>query len=402
MPFHIQSKVIILWALVSVFMNYKNVSKRILKNNILIYLTNSLWLIWLLVTLVYTSDVDEGLREFQKSISFLIIPIVFFFFSKKEAIKSRRPFFISFVIVMLCYTLYMCVYLHYRYYPEYNITILKDTVFNFYEYIKYLTNYMRYAFYDERENIGFPLFFHKHYYSLSLILCIIFLIQEILIKKKLKYKLAGFFIAILFSSILLYYFSKIHLILFFIIIPFAFIMFYFQKELKLSIFIKVFIVSIAFGFIGYNFLPNTVKNKINFAVESRLKISNCVFELFDENIISGYGLGGVEEQLVECYSEKLKTNPGYKYQFDEKQNSHNYYFHIYLSSGIIGLVLFIMMFYFNFKIALKNNDILYFCFLIIIVFSLLVENTFSRIYGVLFFSIFNSIFLKKYLTISEG
>ncbi|MDC3388814.1 hypothetical protein OAX11_04830, partial [Flavobacteriaceae bacterium] len=79
---------------------------------------------------------------------------------------------------------------------------------------------------------------------------------------------------------------------------------------------------------------------------------------------------------------------------------HNYYAYLYLSGGLIGVVLFLGMMFKNIKIALQHDDMLYLLFLIAFFITLLFENSLYRVYGVIYFALFNSVFLQKYLRIT--
>ena len=127
-------------------------------------------------------------------------------------------------------------------------------------------------------------------------------------------------------------------------------------------------------------------SKIN---EGRIRLANVGFKLFKNRPFFGYGIGSVEEKQLEEYNLR-----GYKIEFNEKQNTHNYYLNLLLIGGIPLLVLFFLLIKYLFNISIKTRDVLLFSFSLIIVLNLLTENFLSRIYGIFSFSMFLGILLN--------
>jgi len=127
----------------------------------------------------------------------------------------------------------------------------------------------------------------------------------------------------------------------------------------------------------------------------RLELWKGALLLATEKPLFGYGIGSVQDNLNQCYKTQLRTNKDQRffYPLKESHNSHNQYINMYLSGGIIALLLFLLMLYYNFRQAYINKDDLYLIFILLIGFTLIFENFFSRINGVLFFSLLNSLFL---------
>ena len=68
----------------------------------------------------------------------------------------------------------------------------------------------------------------------------------------------------------------------------------------------------------------------------RLRYLDVFLELYKKEPFLGYGAGDVENELL----ERLQVDRGYDTQFIEKQNVHNYYFHLLLVGGVPLLLLF--------------------------------------------------------------
>ena len=120
----------------------------------------------------------------------------------------------------------------------------------------------------------------------------------------------------------------------------------------------------------------------------RKGIYYCSWILAKESIWYGYGIGDVQEELNSCYSESFDTNT---YQLVE-YNSHNQYLHVLLSAGIFGLLLFLLSLIIPLYLSLKQKNYSWFFFTLFIMGCFLTENIIDRHDGVIFFSLFNSIY----------
>ncbi|WP_452603017.1 hypothetical protein [Pontimicrobium sp. MEBiC06410] len=137
-----------------------------------------------------------------------------------------------------------------------------------------------------------------------------------------------------------------------------------------------------------------IKTNISQGISDRSKILRCANGLLSLNPILGNGIKEQQFLLNECYNNytiKGKRN----FLRTEALNSHNYYYYLMLSSGIFVTLLFIIMLIYCYYISIKKNLILYFCFLILITLSLIIENYLQRMYGVFFFAIFNTIWIRN-------
>jgi len=74
-------------------------------------------------------------------------------------------------------------------------------------------------------------------------------------------------------------------------------------------------------------------------------------------------------------------------------NTHNQYLFIWLSSGIIGFVIFIGILFYYFKKSIEFKDEVMFSILVLYSFTFLFENVLSRQSGVIFFCFIINYFL---------
>lgn len=120
-------------------------------------------------------------------------------------------------------------------------------------------------------------------------------------------------------------------------------------------------------------------------------IYKCAFEISKQVPIYGFGTGSVQGVLNSCYEKSFNTNV-----YEKKiYNTHNQYFHFYISFGLLGFIIIVYSFILFFKRALIINDNSYFYFLVFFLICFLTENIINRNTGIVLFSIFNSLFYYR-------
>lgn len=393
--FHVQSKVIIVWALVSFFIMFKVSKQKFRKENLKLYFINTSWIFWLLLTLIYSKDFFNGIKEFERIIALLIIPFILFFFSYKITAQQRFILFLTFTLSLLCFTIYSYVYIINFFKNHYYSLHISGKEFDLWHYFKFHLKVSKLYLYENGVDNKFLFFYHKSYYSLSLIFGISFLVYRII--KKQKYRVCFTLITLFFVFMLFVHVSKAHILVFLFLAILGLIFYNTRLNLINKRVAKILVLFFISGCGLFYYIADKNSSQLGASFINRSNINKCSFELMEQKPLFGYGFGGLKKSLVSCYEERLKTNSNYYYPFIQKQNTHNYFFYIYLSSGIVGVFLFLLMVYHNLIVAIENKDVLYLFFLIGFFITLLFENSLYRIYGVLYFSIFNSIFLQKYL-----
>lgn len=132
-------------------------------------------------------------------------------------------------------------------------------------------------------------------------------------------------------------------------------------------------------------LPN--KNQEPHEVNYRYGIWYCATQLISDHFVLGVGADNVQEKLNNCYNQF--TYKSYEDFSQVTYNTHNQYFDQILKFGVFGLILFLLaLFYFY-----PNSSVLYQTFIIVVLISFLTENILDRQIGVVFVSLFNTIFV---------
>lgn len=118
----------------------------------------------------------------------------------------------------------------------------------------------------------------------------------------------------------------------------------------------------------------------------RYGIYNCAITKIKESPLFGFGIGDVQNELVECYKTKSEL------LLDLTYNSHNQYLSYFLSTGVFGFLLLFIIMLKTIIDSKKNNNILLLSITIFFAFCMLFENILERQSGVILFSFYICLF----------
>ncbi len=357
------------------------------KQKLKFFLLTTGFYFWMIFSLIYTTNVNKGLSELQHGLSLLILPLVIFFFIDRLTHKAFR--IISYAFIGANFILIL--YLQYNFINEGLYNSLQSTTF------------YNLPFRDLTLSLPFKNL-HPTYISMWFLFSIILLVNFFfspLKKPSLSLKIIYITLIILFFITSVMLSSRIAIIAFII----ALITYLFCKVKGALYKILVIIITGSIFFLmvfNIPFLKSRMINEFKVtrmappieqthnSVNIRVGIYQCSWHLLKNNWVTGLGVGNVQVELNNCY-KKFNTDVYAKTTY----NTHNQFLHIILSSGIIGLILFMLMFYSQFKLALVNKDHLYISFMVFVLICFLAENILVRIHGVLFFTYFNTLFVKR-------
>jgi|GEM_PF-813481 len=371
---------IIIWAVFSLIIivsekSYKAIQK---KDRINLFVLTSYYLAFI-ICFFFIEDKKLAMRFLEKNIAFLIFP-VFMIVNKRFFYENTlRRTITVFIISNILLASYIWIVILSKGY----LTVMKsDTYYN---------PIIRNFFSDISE-------IHLPYLGMLFVFSSLALLDDIFNSaKKIAYRnvLRCLGIALLIFSVISFA-ARLALILFILLSLFLL----FKKASTVRIKIGFIVSILAILFLVFTIpsskkrideiwnakleLPNSTQKseEVNF----RYGIYNCVSIILKENWIIGVGPGNVQKKLDNCYS-------GYSYKnYDDyskiEYNSHNQYLDIWLKYGIFGLILFFVFLLWG----IKKINILYGIFLCIIMTAMLTENIFDRQVGVVFFTLFNTLF----------
>ncbi len=339
----------------------------------------------LISSIIYSSHIRESLFFMEKSVSFISVPLILFIsrsqFRKKQVTILLAIFILSCSILSL-FMLYK-ISLYIAHLNTHDITIIQA-----------VTN-IRNHFADVSGT--HPTYLSTYFLFSCLILSLFILSPSF--SKKSKILFIPSYLILLFISILLaarmplFSFSFIQILILF-----------FTDSLSVKIKIAA-ILFIAFILImGSIYVPTfnqrlkevfstELKPPVNVHYNStnlRVGITMCSIEIIKNNWLFGVGIGDSQYELNKCLY-KFNTTAYEKMDY----NPHNQYLSIWLSSGIISLIVFLIFMGTLFKFAHKTKNSFLLILLLLVSLNMVTEDFLFRQAGILFFMFFYFVFCKS-------
>ncbi len=310
-----------------------------------------------LVSLTFSKDINQGLKEIIKISPLILIPISLIgkgVISKKELRVILKSFFLGNIIAFIyCFGLAI-----------YNFKL--DPI-PLKEGFSYFTK---------------PIDIHPSYFSVYLIIAF-YAILNLQTKNKIWIR-----VVLIISLFWMIFFlrSKIGLILYVIILTIEF--FKYKKE---YIIISPLVISgfLFFIFKDYFLLDEIISGR-NWTVSlvERFEIWNSTLKVISNNFIFGVGIGDVQMELDKSYYLQ-----GFYNGIDRKLNTHNQFFQTFLGIGLLGILSLFFIFYFLILKTLKTQSMLIFYFVLCCFLLMLVESQLILQHGIYFFAFFTAVFL---------
>jgi O-antigen ligase len=364
----------------------------------IVFIVPIVFFILMAVSLLWTQDIERSLSGLQKSLSFTVIPIVFFLAPKFNKEKLNTIFRVySFAMILYCFFYLISALLNYY----------KSNDINAFFYNKlvpedpgaiYMSVFASFALFYFVQLLN-----RNKIEKIALIILTIFLF--LLSSKSI--------ITIDFIIIVCYYafFAKISsstkMLTIVSVSLFLFFSIFFVKEVK-----QRFIIEYETAFVD-NTLQNSLKDvqgkshnvslkeawnnttfhESDFFPGTALRIYQArIFkEMLAENNIffSGFGIEASQKQIRE---KARKYNLFYDYG---EYNFHNQYLQTFAELGLFGFLILAFMLFINIKKAFIKKDFLHIAFAITMIMLFLSESFFCRQRGIVFFillfCLFNSL-----------
>ena len=269
-------------------------------------------------------------------------------------------------------------------------------LFSLYQTHEHFSRLFSQAFFNH--NFSSPIGIHAGYLSMYISLCLIFILTQY--STSTRQQKVMIVLTLLILTIGLLFLAARNVLIYTVIIVLFVYPFYYVKKKALYFLMSFLIIGSSSLFIINNdFLKNrfsiNLLEDINFnkskqnmpEMEPRSQRWLLGIELIKKRPLIGCGTGDEIDNLKPKYKEE-----GFVISYLENYNAHNQYLSILIKHGILGLIIFILAFFYYFKYSVQSNSFVYFVFLFGICFSFLTENVLNSDKGIFFFAIFNTIF----------
>ncbi len=361
------SFIIILFALnFLVNLNFKKVLLEGVKN--VFFLTNAFFLVFFIISLIYTENFSGGLFEIEKKLTFIVFPLIL----AVVRLKTEDLYLLFKTFILCCATIcsisLILAIKRYTYSQNINYFFLNE--------ILYFTD------------------FHRVYLSFYLLFAIHLIMGIDELELRGGYK---FFLISTFTLFILLLASRMIIVL--MILSFVYIVMNKVRDRKRVILLLSLFISFVTFFVLltpiYEMLANLFTNLQNGNVQGKtngvnLRIIqwNLAFRLILKSIWIGYGPGDFLIVLTNFYKEN-----GFNYGYDNRLNSHNQILDTVLGLGLVGFCSLLAILYVSFKTAIKEYGKLpiYFIFLSIFCLTMISESVLETNKGIIFFTLFNSL-----------
>ncbi|MES2376483.1 MAG: O-antigen ligase family protein [Bacteroidota bacterium] len=359
-----------------IHLNKKDIKPVFTVNNLLL---QSVFFVTLLST-IYTINQPEAFNQWGRHITILLFPILFCL-SPFDLKKYRNQLLLGFSLICTAVVLYLYVDA-FRTIRHYNLP---------------LRNIVSAAF--TNQNFADPIEMHATFFSLQLVIALVYLLSELLKKQSTLNKVIyAICIAVLLAGIIQLSSKSIFAALFLIInLGVPYFLLRDKKRLRfVTVAVSISVLVIIALFTTGNFrvrLVNDLKYDLALtstdkAFDSRLDRWRTAAELISKSPVIGYGAGSELGLLHERFYVKKYYN-----SFLNNLNAHNEYLSMLLKSGMIGLLIYLTTLGFGFKQAWQRKDLLFLTFMLLVATVSLSENILDVDKGIIFYAFFFSFFI---------
>jgi hypothetical protein len=364
----------------------------------------------LTLSLFYSEDLDKGVQRLVQMMAFFVLPIVFYFnrqFVTKKVIDWSLNIFAISVIALVLFQFFYCLYFNEFIFSEptqlelKNLNLLNSNNLNEDAINQIKLRRFRKFITDITDT-------HTTYQGIWVIFSMAVLCKNFLTRKSviLKSLLLGFSLVLVIWLLLI---SARGPLIALIIASIATILLYKKGQINLKTISSILIGLMVVFTLGYKAIPG-FKLKIDEVFNTKLQLPTsgndiynfnstnvrygiyyCASQVIKNNVFLGVGIGDLQKELNTCFHDTI----GAKVYFWSDYNTHNQFLFFFGSSGILGVIFFILSILTSIYCAIKWGDGLFLFFIISVLIVFLTENVLSRSDGVIFYSFFNSIMLFK-------
>jgi len=334
------------------------------------------------VSVLYSQDKANALKELGRQLPILIFPLLFAF-TALDYHKYKMQF-------LLFFSLVCSLTIFYLFFESFRIILMYNQPFT----VLFSSAFINHNF---SAPVGIHATYLSMYAALSLVCCLYFFVTSFTFLQKMFYGVA---ICILAAGLILLSSRAVIIALCFILAVFPFLVLKEKKRIKYSLVVASILLLSFIGIMQIDSLKNRFISDLSqdlaepsvtgIILEPRVARWKCVVELIKKSPVIGYGSGSEKRLLKEKYFEqKLYTS------YLNSLDAHNQYLSYLLKTGIPGLCIFLFVLLSGFKAALLQKDIFFTAFLVLVTVVSVSENILDVNKGIFFFSFFFSLFFVR-------
>lgn len=330
-----------------------------------IFLALCIFVAFLIISFLYTTNLSYGLRAIEKKSALILLPILLTGICWDK--QLRNDIFKLFVLSAIVLTVYSIV-----------TTFIKFDIGSDMSYFSWVLP----------QTSSLP----SNYYSLFLsfaILIVIFEFKEFQSSVSKPVLILIIFYLACFLALLGSRSALMGMVL--VLIFFATFKIFRQRGAERKKGFVIFLSTILMSVLLVNTVPylnSRVKQSVyHFTTDPRYQLLKSNVNVFLKDPLLGVGIGDVQDALA---AEYVRTENTEAYQ--DKYNSHNDWFQVLITTGIVGLILFIYLIFELVREAWLTKDLYRISFLLFFAVISMTESILERNKGVIFFSFFVTFF----------
>lgn len=333
-----------------------------------------------LLSFIYTTYPAAALTDITRQVMILLFP-VFFSLTSLNIYKYRHQLLLVFATACTATVAYL--YTHAFMVIRYFKLPVKAIISN--------------AFISH--NFSGPINMHATFFSMQIAIALFYIISQLMGQQSAKYRLFYTLMALLLFAGIIQLGSKAVLAAILLGINIVVPYFLIARSKRLSYILvtatlSVFVVAGALtaSSLRERYLTDLKSDlssvKLDEMTDPRLVRWEAAMQLGAKSPVIGYGAGSELSILREqFFKQKLYSS------FLHRLNAHNQYISFFLTSGIIGLLVYLGTLVFGFGMAFRQKDMLFFIFMLLVAVVSLSESLLNAEKGVYFYSLFFSFFI---------
>lgn len=347
----------------------------------------------------------ELLQSIQSNLVLVFFPLVFFLFPPEIDQRTRKLAKLTFILAMLIYT-YM-LFQHYvigvSYYQELKLEAAKLSDQGIIAQLNYLIEKGYYWISGisirgyRLADVAPKLFLHHVYISVYYALALIFCLDLFRKIKQVPLKILLLVVALAFIAVIWYLPSIITKVAIPIVLIAAGFLVY--KKWGVILALVMILAGSSVFYMNREVVDewkwierkDLLSKKPVLIDYFRYHVYSCAYSQLKNNFLFGMGGGDVDLYINQCTPDE--DWPGLSEE-KRRMNTHSQFLHYFLSGGIIGLALFVLLWVTLIYLAIRRKNHMLLMVVLLVLLHSIFENFLSRLWGAFFLSYFTFLTLQ--------